>query len=366
MCALFRDEFITMLVKDFEFELPDALIARYPCTNRTDSRLLCLDGGTGEIAHKKFNQIIDLLTPNDLLVFNNTKVMPARLWGQKPTGAKIEILIERLDGNKTAIAMLRSNRSPKPDSIIEVEQFQIRVRGRKGQFFILELVNGDSFYDVMNECGHMPLPPYIDRNDEQTDLDRYQTVYAKELGAVAAPTAGLHFDTNILDAIKQKGIELAEVTLHVGAGTFQPVKVDNILDHEMHSEWLSVSTQVIERVKACKARGGRVIAVGTTSIRALESASQLGEIEAYQGDTNIFIYPGYQFKTIDALITNFHLPGSTLIMLVSALAGKQNTMSAYQEAIAQQYRFYSYGDAMFVLPEKADQHSDTNDTEETI
>ncbi len=345
-----------MKVSDFEFELPDELIARFPAVERSASRLLCLNGADGAIAHKQFTDIVDLIESKDLLVFNNTKVMPARLWGAKASGGKVEILIERLDGEHEAIAHLRANRAPKPGTVLTVGKQTIEVTGRKGQFFLLKLQGQASFEQLMNEHGHMPLPPYIDRDDQATDLERYQTVYAKEPGAVAAPTAGLHFDDKVLGRLTDKGVDMAEVTLHVGAGTFQPVRVDNVLEHEMHSEWLTVNQQVCDQIAACKARGGKVIAVGTTSVRSLETAAQSGNIQPYTGDTNIFIYPGYQFKVIDALVTNFHLPGSTLMMLVSALAGRNHIMHAYQSAIEEKYRFYSYGDAMFITPQSSPTH----------
>lgn len=336
-----------MKTSDFNYSLPEELIAQYPLKERSDSRLLVVNNG--QLKDKHFHDIIDLLHANDLLVFNNTEVIPARLHGHKASGGKIEILIERITGAQTALAHVKASKAPKKDTrLIIADEFEAVVKGRDGSLFILEF--NQPLLKSLEKYGHIPLPPYIERDDEQSDHDRYQTVYGRIPGAVAAPTAGLHFDQALLNAIKDKGIETTEVTLHVGAGTFQPVRVDNITDHHMHSEYIDVSETTVEQIKACKQRGGRVIAVGTTSVRSLESAAQDGELKAYQGDTSIFIYPGYQYKIIDALITNFHLPESTLLMLVSAFAGYQTIMDAYQHAIAEKYRFFSYGDAMFIQP----------------
>ncbi len=333
---------------DFHFDLPDELIARYPTENRTDSRLLCLDGTSGAIDHQHFHQLVDLLSPKDLLVFNNTRVIPARIFGQKTTGGKIEILIERIDSDVLALAHVRANRTPKPNTEIILDNgAKLLIKGRNEALFELELQNSD-WQKVMSEVGHMPLPPYIDREDELEDKERYQTVYSEIDGAVAAPTAGLHFDDNLLVKIKEKGIDSAFVTLHVGAGTFSPVRVDNITEHKMHSEWFEVSQEVCDKVKITRANGGRVIAVGTTSVRCLESASKIGEIQPINGETDIFIYPGFQFNSVDALITNFHLPESTLMMLVSAFATKNTILNAYNEAVSEKYRFFSYGDSMFI------------------
>lgn len=337
-----------MRLEDFHFDLPDELIARYPTEKRSASRLLCLDGQNGDVEHRHFYQLVDLLSPNDLLVFNNTRVIPARLFGQKVTGGKLEILIERLDSDVEAIAHIRSNRTPKPGSEFVLENgFKVLITGRKGALFSLELQDGD-WQTAMTSVGHMPLPPYIDREDELSDKERYQTVYSKVDGAVAAPTAGLHFDDELLQKIADKGVSTAFVTLHVGAGTFSPVRVDNITEHKMHSEWFEVSQEVCDKVIETRQKGGRVIAVGTTSVRCLESASMAGAIAPHVGETDIFIYPGYQFRSVDALITNFHLPESTLMMLVSAFAGKDHIMNAYAQAVKEQYRFFSYGDSMFI------------------
>ncbi|MDH5190406.1 MAG: tRNA preQ1(34) S-adenosylmethionine ribosyltransferase-isomerase QueA [Gammaproteobacteria bacterium] len=335
--------------KDFHFDLPNELIAQFPADKRTDSRLLVLDKMTGEVADHQFNEFVDMLSPDDLLVFNDTRVIPARLFGTKETGGKVEVLIERILDNQRVLAHVRSSKSPKVSSKILLEGDKgIVVRGREDDLFDLDFSAIDDIHDFLEQYGHMPLPPYIERSDDSIDLERYQTVYAKTPGAVAAPTAGLHFDQTTLDAIKAKGVEQVFVTLHVGAGTFQPVRVDNILEHKMHTEYVEVSQSVCDKVKATRAKGGRVIAVGTTSVRSLESASQSGEIQPFFGDTDIFIYPGYEFKTVDAILTNFHLPESTLLMLVSAFAGTQNVLQAYIHAIDEEYRFFSYGDAMFI------------------
>ena len=331
----------------FHFDLPDELIAAQPPEKRGGSRLLCVDKASGAVRHSQFSQLLALVQPGDLMVFNNTKVIPARLHGQKETGGKLEVLVERLLDEYRVLAHVRASKSPKPGSTLLFDAgHSAEMLGRDGELFELRFCA--PVLAMLDEIGHMPLPPYIEREDTEEDRDRYQTVYAQTPGAVAAPTAGLHFDDAILAALKAKGVEFAYVTLHVGAGTFQPVRADNIYDHQMHSEWLQVSDEVCGQVRAAKQRGGRVIAVGTTSVRSLESASQSGEIQPFEGDTNIFIFPGYQFKTVDALLTNFHLPESTLIMLVSAMAGRENILAAYNEAVQQRYRFFSYGDAMFI------------------
>ena len=333
---------------DFNFELPKELIAQHPTKNRTNSRLLSLNKVSGEVQDLQFPEVVNFLNPGDLLVFNNTKVIPARLIGQKSTGGKVEVFIERLLDDNSAIAFLKSSKRPKLGMSIYFDQLQITPTARQGMFYLVETKGDTSLTELMDTHGHMPLPPYIQREDELEDKDRYQTVYAKEKGAVAAPTAGLHFDESLLQTIKDKGINTAFVTLHVGAGTFQPVKTDSIKDHIMHKEWLQVTPEVAELVKQTKAHGNKVIAVGTTAVRCLETAAMNGEINPYTGDTNIFIYPGYQFKVVDSLLTNFHLPESTLIMLVSAKCGRENTLNAYQHAVEQKYRFFSYGDAMFI------------------
>ncbi len=337
---------------DFHFELPDELIARYPSAQRSDCRLLCVDGASGELAHRRFPDLLELLEPGDLLVFNDTRVIPARLHGHKASGGKVEMLLERpLDAHR-GLAHLRSSKSPKPGTELEFEGgIRAVVEGRRDALFELRFLGETPLIALLEAHGHMPLPPYIDREDESTDRERYQTVYARRAGAVAAPTAGLHFDEPLLEALAAKGVERAFVTLHVGAGTFQPVRVDDIREHAMHSEWLEVDEEVCAKVRTARAAGRRVIAVGTTSVRCLESAclkSGSGEIAPYRGETDIFIYPGYEWRCVDALITNFHLPESTLLMLVSSFAGYDTTMAAYAEAVAQRYAFFSYGDAMFL------------------
>ncbi|MDP5056756.1 MAG: tRNA preQ1(34) S-adenosylmethionine ribosyltransferase-isomerase QueA [Marinomonas hwangdonensis] len=340
-----------MLVSDYHFDLPDSLIAHYPTPDRTASRLLHLDGPSGEVAHRHFPDLLNLVQPGDLMVFNNTRVIAARVFGQKASGGKIEILIERVINSTEALAHIRASKSPKEGTKLFLgqdkgEEIEATMIGRSGALF--HLAFNESVLDVLSRVGHMPLPPYIERPDEDSDQERYQTVYNEKPGAVAAPTAGLHFDETLLEKLKAKGVDIAFVTLHVGAGTFQPMKVENVKDHIMHAEYVEVEPSVVEQVKATKARGGRVIAVGTTSVRSLESASQSGEIAPMQDDTSIFIYPGYEFKTVDALVTNFHLPESTLIMLISAFAGYDHVMAAYKVAVEQKYRFFSYGDAMFI------------------
>ena len=346
--------------QDFFFDLPDDLIAQHPTAERSGSRLLVLDPTqvvSQSVTDALFPDLLSFLQPNDLLVFNNTKVIPARLFGQKSSGGQVELLIERVVDESTLLSHVRSSKSPKVGAILTIEQaFEVEVIGREGALFLLKVHAKQTALDLIEAHGHMPLPPYIERSaDVEEDKTRYQTVYSSKPGAVAAPTAGLHFDEAFLTNIQNKGVELGFVTLHVGAGTFKPVQVDNIAEHVMHSEYLEVDETLVQQVKTARAKGGRVIAVGTTSVRCLESATLFGangEIAPYQGDTDIFITPGYEFKQIDALLTNFHLPESTLIMLVSALAGYEHTMNAYQHAVEQQYRFFSYGDAMLILPNK--------------
>ncbi|MFV0476623.1 MAG: tRNA preQ1(34) S-adenosylmethionine ribosyltransferase-isomerase QueA [Parahaliea sp.] len=342
---------------DFNYHLPPELIAQHPLAGRSDSRLLCLDGPSAQLTHRHFRDLPALLHPRDLLVFNDTRVVPARLWGYKQSGGRIEILIERLTGIDTALAHIRASKSPKAGSRLllaaaegaEPGPLSLSVTGRVGTLFALQSSEGQPLSEIMQAVGHMPLPPYIERADEVEDQSRYQTVFARRDGAVAAPTAGLHFSTALLAAIAEQGVQTAQVTLHVAAGTFQPVRVDDIKDHIMHTEYLEVGAAVCEAVARTRARGGRVIAVGTTAVRALESASAAtGVPEPLCGDTDIFIYPGYRFRAVDAMITNFHLPESTLLMLVSAFAGRSAVAAAYQAAIEQQYRFFSYGDAMFI------------------
>ena len=334
---------------DFQFDLPPELIAQQPLPRRSDSRLLRLSKSGGQLHDGHILDLPDLLREGDLLVFNNTRVIPARLYGRKETGGRVEIMLERMVDDSECLAQLRVSKSPREGSIIFLEDgSQMEVTGREGSFFRLRLVGG-GLGEKLGKLGHMPLPPYIDREDTLEDRERYQTVYARHPGAVAAPTAGLHFDAALLDQIESRGVERVEVTLHVGAGTFQPVRCDDIADHRMHAERLEVSDRVCEAVERTRSRGGRVIAVGTTAVRSLETAAAGGTLEPYAGDSRIFIYPGYQFRVIDGLLTNFHLPESTLLMLVCALAGTEQTLAAYQHAVVMAYRFFSYGDAMLIL-----------------
>lgn len=343
-----------MRVADFSFELPESLIARYPQAERSACRLLQLDGPTGELTHGVFTDLLNQLEAGDLLVFNNTRVIPARVFGRKASGGKIEVLVERVLDEHRVLAHVRASKAPKAGAELllgDDESINATMVARHDTLFELRFNDDRDVFTLLNAVGHMPLPPYIDRPDEDADRELYQTVYSAKPGAVAAPTAGLHFDEPLLAALREKGVEMAFVTLHVGAGTFQPVRVDTIEDHVMHAEYAEVPQEVVDAVLACKARGKRVVAVGTTSVRSLESAaaaSQDAPIASFFGDTRIFIYPGYHYQVIDALVTNFHLPESTLIMLVSAFAGYQHTMHAYRQAVAEQYRFFSYGDAMFI------------------
>ena len=341
-----------MKVSDFDFELPEELIAKYPPEKRGQSRLLHIDGASGAKQDLQFADLPALLRKGDLLVFNNTKVVPARMYGKKETGGALEILFERKLSEDRFLAHVRSSKSPKPGSKIVTEGgSELEMLGRQNALFELRVCDSEVF-ELLHREGHVPLPPYIDRADEKLDDDRYQTVYAKEPGAAAAPTAGLHFSEEMLASLREQGVDTAYVTLHVGAGTFQPVKVETVQEHVMHSEWIQVSQDAVDKIISTKRNGGRVVCVGTTSMRSLESASQSGELKAFEGDTDIFIYPGYTFKTVDALVTNFHLPQSTLLMLVSAFSGQKTIMAAYEHAISQRYRFFSYGDAMFLEPSR--------------
>lgn len=347
-----------MKVSEFQFELPPHLIADYPTERRADSRLLHLDASTGNIAHYRFHELPDLLNQHDLLVFNNTRVIPARFFGMKATGGKVEMLLERITDGNEAIVQMRASKPIRAGTTISLRHNESADSIDPNGPVVNVLEKNEGFYrvrfpepgvqSIANDFGHMPLPPYIKREDETLDMERYQTVYAKHEGAVAAPTAGLHFDEPLLARCLDAGVDRAEVTLHVGAGTFQPVRATEVKDHVMHEEYLEVSAEVCEHVQTCRANNGRVVAVGTTSVRCLETASSTGTIEPFRGDTNIFIYPGYEFRQVDALVTNFHLPGSTLLMLVSAFAGRDNILNAYNEAIEASYRFFSYGDAMLI------------------
>lgn len=343
-----------MRTQDFDFDLPEALIAQFPANERNASRLLRLDGNTGELSDRMFSQLPDFLQSGDLLVFNDTRVIKARLHGQKPSGGAVEVLIERIIDSQRALAHVRASRAPKPGSRLTLaEVLDVEVVARQNDLFLLHFHHESPILDLLDQHGALPLPPYISHDADNTDEERYQTVYAREPGAVAAPTAGLHFDAAMLELLQQRGIRIAYVTLHVGAGTFQPVRVDNIAEHKMHSELYSVPEQTVALIKQTWLEGGKVTAVGTTALRALESAARSGELLAGQGETDIFITPGYRFRVVERLLTNFHLPKSTLLMLVSAFAGLQHIQQAYQHAIKEKYRFFSYGDAMLI--ERADQ-----------
>lgn len=346
-----------MKKSDFHYELPPELIAQAPLPERSASRLLVVpplpaDGSAGRFEDRVFQDLPGLLAPGDLLVFNDTRVIPARLFGQKTSGGRVEILIERLLGGHEARAQLGVSKSPKAGARILLDAGgEAEVLGREGEFYRLRFDIGESLEKWLLHAGRLPLPPYIQRDAGSEDDTRYQTVFAREVGAVAAPTAGLHFDEALLEAIKARGVEFGHVTLHVGAGTFQPVRVEELDQHVMHSEWLNVGAELVEQIRRTRQAGGRVIAVGTTVVRALESAMHEGELQPYAGETRLFILPGYRIRSVDALITNFHLPESTLLMLVSAFAGKTRVFDAYAHAIAQRYRFFSYGDAMLLYPE---------------
>lgn len=340
-----------MHISDFDFTLPDELIAQNPPEVRGSSRLLVALDDT--FRDETFAVLPQLLEAGDVLVFNNTKVMKARLFGQKASGGKIEALIERVLTPQTALAHIRSSKSPKPQTeLIFDGNIHATMIERVGELFCLHFHGEQSVYELLEQHGNLPLPPYIERAADADDDARYQTVYAKYQGAVAAPTAGLHFTEDLLQQLNNQGVKMAEVTLHVGAGTFQPVRVDDISQHKMHSEWFDVPSATVQLIEQAKAQGKRVWAVGTTSMRALESAAKDGQLKAGQGDTDIFITPGYQFQVIDNLITNFHLPKSTLLMLVSAFAGMEHIRAVYQHAIKQHYRFFSYGDAMILRRKK--------------
>jgi S-adenosylmethionine:tRNA ribosyltransferase-isomerase len=336
-----------MRLADFAYELPPELIAQYPAERRGDSRLLCLDGPSGRVSDRMFADLPGLLEPGDLLVFNDTRVMPARLFGEKATGGRVEILVERVTAPERALAMVRASKPPRPGGLIRVGGRDLYVEGRVDDLYDLRLDGGD-WHGLMESHGHMPLPPYIARPDGELDEARYQTVYAARRGAVAAPTAGLHFDEPMLDRLRDLGVETAFVTLHVGAGTFQPVRCEHVADHEMHAEWVEVGEAACAAFHRARAAGRRVVAVGTTSVRSLESAFSDAKLQPVTGDTRLYITPGYRFRAVDALITNFHLPESTLLMLVTAFAGFDQVMSAYRHAVRERYRFFSYGDAMFL------------------
>ncbi len=338
-----------MRTTDFDFYLPDELIAQFPATERTASKLLKLDGKTGQLNDEKFIDLPQFIAPGDLLVFNNTKVIKARLAGAKATGGQIEALIERVIDTHHALAHIKSSRSPKPGSrLLFANAFEAEVIERQDDLFLLKIHSETDLLDLLDQYGSLPLPPYITHAADAHDDERYQTVFAKQPGAVAAPTAGLHFDDAMLKRLKVHGVNFAYVTLHVGAGTFQPVRVDDIREHKMHTELYSVPAETVTLIQATKAQGKKVTAIGTTALRALESAARSGELMGGAGETDIFITPGYKFKVVERLLTNFHLPKSTLLMLVSAFAGLTHIQQAYQHAVTQKYRFFSYGDAMLI------------------
>ena len=338
-----------MQTSDFDFDLPDELIAQFPMERRAASRLLCLDGVSGALQDRNFSELPQFLKAGDLLVMNDTRVIKARLFAKKESGGRVEILVERVLDEHHVLAHIRASHGPKPGSkILLNDVVTLTMIERQGELYHLCFEGEQTVLSVLEQHGHLPLPPYITRAADAPDEARYQTVYARHPGAVAAPTAGLHFDDDMVAQIKAMGVNIAYVTLHVGAGTFQPVRVDNIADHKMHSELYHVSQETVDAISRAKQQGGRVMAVGTTSLRALESAAASGELQAGQGDTNIFIIPGYRFKVVERLLTNFHLPKSTLLMLVSAFAGVENIRRAYRHAVEQRYRFFSYGDAMLI------------------
>ncbi|MCP4075222.1 MAG: tRNA preQ1(34) S-adenosylmethionine ribosyltransferase-isomerase QueA [Gammaproteobacteria bacterium] len=334
---------------DFDYQLPEQLIAQKPLKQRHSSRLLLLDPQQQALSDDAFANFETFVESGDLLVLNDTRVFPARLFGHKETGGKVEVLVERLIDDSTLLAHVRSSKSPKAGTKLILEDFiECIVTGRQDEFFVLQQNSQADWLSLLQQYGHMPLPPYIQRDDEENDRERYQTVFSHKPGAVAAPTAGLHFDEEMLQKLRHKGINITFVTLHVGAGTFQPVRVDDVENHIMHAEVVEVSKQVVEQVEKTRTAGGRVVAIGTTVVRSLESAAQSGTLEPFSGDTRLFITPGFEFKVVDAMLTNFHLPRSTLLMLVSAFTGKDFMLSAYRHAVEQEYRFFSYGDAMFI------------------
>ena len=332
---------------EFHYDLPAELIAQQPLPERTASRLLVVDGDSTE--DRRFSDLPGLLMADDLLVLNDTRVIRARLRGRKPTGGQLEMLLERITGTRTATAQIRASRSPNDGTELTLANGSTaRVQGRHGPLFRLEF-NAD-IEPLLEAHGEVPLPPYIRRRTAREDRDRYQTVYACDDGSVAAPTAGLHFDAELIEALHERGVETAFLTLHVGIGTFAPVRTQRIEDHRLHSEWCQITAATCERIRQTRQRGGRIVAVGTTTVRALESAAQGGEPEPFEGETSLFIRPGFRFRVVDALITNFHLPESSLLMLVCAFAGRDRMLAAYRHAVAQRYRFFSYGDAMLIEP----------------
>ncbi|MEP7041663.1 MAG: tRNA preQ1(34) S-adenosylmethionine ribosyltransferase-isomerase QueA [Dokdonella sp.] len=341
-----------MKKSDFHFDLPQELIAQTPLAQRSASRLLIVDALARQFEDRRFGDLTSLLRKGDLLVFNDTRVLPARLFGRKQSGGAVEILIERVTGAHEARAQLGVSKKPKIGGrIILQDGSEVTVLGREGEFFLLRFEATEALEKLLLRLGRMPLPPYIARDVDAADNERYQTVFARESGAVAAPTAGLHFDEALLRALRERGVDCGYVTLHVGAGTFQPVRAERLEDHAMHREWLNVGAELVEKIRRTRANGGRVIAVGTTVVRSLESSLRGGVLQPFAGETQIFIFPGYRITSVDALITNFHLPESTLLMLVSAFAGRELILDAYRHAVEQRYRFFSYGDAMLIWPQ---------------
>ena len=339
---------------DFRYDLPPELIAQAPLARRSASRLLLADARSGTLADRGITDLPALLQPGDLLVFNDTRVLPARLYGRKDSGGAVEILLERVTGPREARAQLGVSKKPRAGGRIVLDDGSIvTVLVRDGEFFLLRFEGDEPLERLLARVGHMPLPPYIARAADAADAERYQTVFARQPGAVAAPTAGLHFDTELLVRLRECGVEFGHITLHVGAGTFQPLRSERIEDHVMHREWLNVGAELVGHIQRTRARGGRVVAVGTTVVRALESSLRDGEVAPFAGETQIFIFPGYRIRSVDALVTNFHLPESTLLMLVSAFAGRDFVLGAYRHAVAQRYRFFSYGDAMLLWPPAA-------------
>lgn len=342
-----------MKTQDFDFRLPPELIAQFPPEVRRASRLLTVDGRDGRLRDRLFSALAELMSPQDLMVFNDTRVIKARILGTKDTGGQVEMLLERVLDEKHAISQIRASKAPKPGSRITImRDAAFTVLERVGEMYKVRLEAEAPLLAWLDQHGSLPLPPYITRAPSAEDEARYQTVYARKPGAVAAPTAGLHFDQAMLDELRERGVNIAYVTLHVGAGTFQPVRVDEVREHRMHSEWYHVPQDTVDAIAQTKARGGRVLAVGTTSLRALESAAGSGELQAGYGDTNIFIIPGYRFRVVERLLTNFHLPKSTLFMLVCAFGGMLNMKLAYRHAVEERYRFFSYGDAMLIEREQ--------------
>jgi S-adenosylmethionine:tRNA ribosyltransferase-isomerase len=338
-----------MRLDEFDYELPQELIAQVPAGERGGSRLLHLDGKTGALADQRFRDVLDLAVPGDVVVMNNTRVIKARLLGRKKTGGRVEVMVERVLGSDEVLAQIGANHPTRAGAVLVLaDAIEATVLGREQEFFRLRFEDCEDVYALLDRYGSIPLPMYIARAAAETDAERYQTVYARERGAVAAPTAGLHFDQSLLESLRKRGVNLAYVTLHVGAGTFQPVRVQDLAQHEMHGEWCDVPQATVDAIAAARKKGGRVLAVGTTTLRALESAAAGGELKSTRGETRLFVLPGYRFRVVERLLTNFHLPKSTLLMLVCAFAGRDNVLRAYRHAVESRYRFFSYGDAMLI------------------